>query len=235
MTTEPGELWTTLLDVLGRFVMPDWGSVVSGLLPLGLALLVVLGTALLARAWFRAWRQDPARLARRRRRALRAGDRAPGWPSTVAWAIGRWLLLLPIGAVVAAMGLLDRSLHPSGNFGLLVTGLVVALVGVGLAVWQSEGFAEGPARAPASEGLGLATRLSAIRASFGRLPRPLRRLPGLVIAVIGVALGLVLVPGPSEATSGPVANLPLLLAGLAIGLAVVAQAVRDWERFDPRG
>ncbi len=230
MAADLGGAWTTVLDILSSFVMPDWASVVSGLLPIGLALLVVLGAALLARAWFRAWREDPARLARRRRRSIRAASRPP----SPAAAIGRWLLLLPLGALVAGAGLLDRSLHPSGNLVLLLAGLAIGLLGVGLSVRASEGFAEGRGAATTSKGPGLAARLAATRASFGRLPRPLRRLPPLAVAAIVVVCGLLFVPAPTEATGRPVANLPLLLAGLALGLAVVAQAVRDWERFDPR-
>lgn len=229
-----GGLWAAVLDLLASVVMPDWASVVTGLLPVGLALLVALGVVLLARAWIRAWRQDPARRVRRRRRSIRAAARA----ARPVAAIGRWLVLVPLGGAVAAAGLLDRSLYPSGNLVLLLVGLVVALFGVGLAVRTSEVFVEeaGSGAAAAGPALGAAmARLAAVRASLGRLPRPLRRLPILVVAAVGVVLGLLLVPAPTGPADRAVANLPLLLAGLAVGLAVVAGAVRDWERLDREG
>ncbi|HWP63817.1 MAG TPA: hypothetical protein VNO86_10130 [Candidatus Binatia bacterium] len=232
--TDLGELWAAVLDLLASVVMPDWASVVSGLLPAGLALLVLLGVALLARVWFRAWRQDPARRARRRRRPSPTAGRAAG---PVA-AVGRWLVLVPLGGAVAAAGLLDRSLHPSGNLALLLVGLLLALLGVGLAVRTSEVFLEeagSGAAAPGSAVGVVAARLAAIRASLKRLPRPLRRLPVLVVAAVGVVLGLLLVPSPTGPADRAVANLPLLLAGLAVGLATVAGAVRDWERLDREG
>lgn len=234
MTSDLGGLWTTLLDLLGQVVMPDWGRVVTDLLPLAVAGAVVAGLGLLGRAWLRAWRGDPLRGARRRYRAERR-DRGATRSSNVAVRLLQPLALVPVGAVVAGLGLLDRAGHPSGNLALVVGGLLVALAGVALSVRASERLAEGESAADRGEEEGLLARLRALWAGLERLPRPLRRLPALVLAAALVGLGLLVVPAPGGDGLPPAANLPLLLVGLAIGLVAVATAVRDWERLDDRG
>ncbi len=234
MTSDLGGLWTAVLDLLGQVVMPDWAGVVTNLLPLAVAGVVVAGLGLLGRAWLRAWQGDPARGARRRHPTERR-DRGPTRPSDVAARLLRPLALVPVGAVVAGLGLLDRATHPSGNLGLVVGGLLVALAGASLAVRASEGFAEGESAADRRGEAELLARLRELRAGLGRLPRPLSRLPALVLAAALVGLGLLVVPAPSGEGLRPAANLPLLLVGLAIGLVAVATAVRDWERLDDRG
>lgn len=232
MTGDPDRLWTAVLDLVGQIVMPDWGAIVGGLLPLALAALVAATAGLLGRAWLRAWRLDPARQARLRRRAAERASR----PRSPLAVLLRHLVLVPAGAVIAGIGLLDRSAHPSGNLGLVVGGLAVALVGVGLAVRASERLggdeADGPAGAIGLSWIAPVERLRAVPAAIRRIPGPLRRLSALGLAVIGIALGLVVVPAPAGEATRPVANLPLLLVGLGIGLAVVARAVRNWERLD---
>lgn len=233
MRDDPGRLWTAILDALGQIVMPDWAAVVSELLPIALVALVAGVAGVLARAWLRAWRLDPARQARLQRRAVQRASR----PRSPVAALVRLLVLVPVGAVVAGIGLLDRSVHPSGNLFLVVGGLGIALLGVGLAVRTSERLGTGDAPvngfalATAST-IGLAERLRAARAAIRRIPRPLRRLSALGLAVVGIALGLVVVPTSVDEATRPAANLPLLLAALGVGLAVVARAVRDWERLD---
>lgn len=238
MTDELGALWTSVLAALGQVLIPDWGRVVTDLLPIVVAGVVAAIAALLARVWFRAWRVDPARQARLRRRAIRTAGRAPS-PLT---ALGRPLLLVPVGAAVAGAGLLERTTYPSGNLGLVVGGLALALLGVGLAVRTSERLgatgdvAVAATGMPAPSGPSVAARLAAGWAAVRRLPRPLHRLPALGLAILGVGLGLVLVPPPPAGESiRPVANLPILLLGLGFGLAVVTRAVRDWERLDRGG
>lgn len=239
MPSDLNRLWTAILDALGGLVMPDWGMLVRDLLPVAVAVLVVGTAGFLVRAWLLAWRFDPGRLARRRRRAARRATQAANPVSAVV----RPLALVPIGAGVAILGLLDWSTSSSGNPVLIVGGLGIALLGVGLAVRASERLAapDLPAAASGTSGVdgagigGLGPHLGSFRTVLRQIPRPLRRLRWLGIAVLGVALGLVVIPAPPGEAPRPVANLPLLLVGLAVGLAVVARAVRDWEGLDRQG
>ena len=49
-TSELGQIWDQILDVLARIVSPDWGALVN-LIPLALAPLVLLFVAAVALAW----------------------------------------------------------------------------------------------------------------------------------------------------------------------------------------
>ncbi|MCU0506099.1 MAG: hypothetical protein MUE82_10105 [Chloroflexi bacterium] len=49
-TSELGQIWDQILDVLARIVAPDWGALVN-LIPLALAPLVLLFVAAVALAW----------------------------------------------------------------------------------------------------------------------------------------------------------------------------------------
>ena len=210
--------WSQFLAFLARLLVPDWGALVA-LIPLVLAIPVVAVVAGLGVSW---WRLARGEVERRRRLGL-----PPSGPLARLAALPAPVYLVPVGVAAAVAGLVAPPAGELANLPLLVAGLGLGLLGVGLTVRATEGADEPAASRPRPSG-------AAGLAHGGGQPgvdRLMRRLPWLAGAgVVVVASFLVSGPGPSGGPS--MVNLPLLVAGLVVALAVVADTVRQWEGVD---
>lgn len=214
------DLWTQLLKWVAQYIVPDWNAIVTGLIPLALLVVVLAGFASLARAWVRYYAAE--RAVSRSRRLPAAG--ADGRLSLLI----RPLALVPVGAVVGAVGLLTAPGGEVANIPVLLAGLGVALAGVGAAIHRLERRDE---PRPAAGGW-LEDAIRDLRTSLRAVPRPIRRLPLILVGVGIAALAIVSALPIGAPDGGAVANVPLLVLGLAIGLSVAARSVRDWEQLD---
>jgi len=227
-------VWDATLRGLEQLVAPDWGAIVRTL-PVLVGLLVVIVGGLLARRWVTALAADGRRADRRRAGGTTGGGRARRW---------FWPWFIPVGLLMALVGLVFRPVDPStgiaapANLPVLILGVAMALlfVAASVAEWeQAETDALSGARA------GSAVAGSAVagarhhptargRASRrGGVPGALRLVPIGVIVVLG---GLVLTPRDPRSGAPDPANLPVLVAGVIVVLASVAAAVVEWERTE---
>lgn len=235
------QVWDVTLRGLEQLVVPDWGVIVR-LLPVLVGLLVVVVGGLVARRWVAVLAAERRRATPHRAGGTTGGRRARRW---------FWPWFIPIGLLVALAGLVFRPVDPStgiaapANLPVLVLGVAMTLlfVAASVAEWeQAESGGPSGARVGSTMTAGsTATAGSTVAIDHPRpfadgtgrrraaVPGALRLLPVGVIVALG---GLVLAPrDPRTGTTDP-ANLPLLVAGVVVGLASVAAAVAEWERTE---
>jgi plastocyanin len=204
------QLWTQVLDLIARFVVPDWGSLVA-LIPVGLAAIVGLGLAWLALRFLRAGPAD--------RRIRRQPPRPPEGVHLVPPSVAPFFLAL--GTFVLFAGLL---------FGPLVLGGGIVLLLLAALQWAREAIREYRHLEPAVQlpapvagpGLQPPTTVPATPPPGVHLVAPSIRPILVALATFVVFLGLVF--GPKKPGDPP----PLvLLAGIVFLLWSLIGWLRD--------
>lgn len=216
------QVYEGILKALETVIIPDWGALI-GLIPVGLLLAALAFLGRLGARWLGFYLAQPD-LPPSFRRAL---------PLRVV--ILQRLALVPAGAVLILLALtvLPRRDGPLPQVGwdmaVLLAGIVIGLLGVGLAVSASDvadQVAEGGPSAVRSP-------RQILRSALGLVDR----VPAAYRPLIGVAAGLAIILGAfvlagAMPTPGqlPEVNIPLILLGGLLGLGSMGAALRAWER-----
>jgi len=225
--------WTGVLSLLTPLVTPDWGQLVT-LIPWLLLLLVLGFLALIARAWVRLLRSQPARGPKVRRRPLR--PLVLGHAAVIVTGIVTVILSFAAGARTDWTG----ATSPAGlfvNVPLLFLGLgiVIGTTGNAARLWERGGRDDIEPDA-----------IDHITAAVRRHPARARRVvvffAGVLIAATGLLMGTV--PGWAHAAAQggwptdlppdplPVAAIPVLLLGLVLAVGAAGTGIAALWRND---